>query len=195
VGAAVTQARKASVAPAATDREALEALAQGEISALGIIYDRHRSSVVQFVTRAVSNHADVEDVVHATFMTAMKAAGSFDGRESCRPWLLGIAGRLVQRRRRTLSRFGRAMSELMWHETRDAVDPTHQLGARDLVGRVSAGLQKLSEAKRVVLLLAEVENLSCQEIAQALEIPIGTVWTRLHHGRKELSELLQEADG
>jgi RNA polymerase sigma-70 factor (ECF subfamily) len=193
----MTQPRKASVAPSApSDREALDALARGEISALGTIYDRHRTSVVQFVARAVSNHADVEDVVHATFMTAMKAAGSFDGRESCRPWLLGIAGRLVQRRRRTLLRFGRAMGELMWHETRHAVvDPAHQLGARDLVGRVSAGLQRLTEAKRVVLLLAEVENLSCQEIALALEIPVGTVWTRLHHARKELSELLQEVDG
>lgn len=190
----MTQARRASIAPAATDQEALAALAGGDISALGTIYDRHRTSVVQFVARAVSNHADVEDVVHATFMTAMKAAGSFDGRESCRPWLLGIAGRLVQRRRRTLLRFARAMGELMWHETRTAVDPAHQLGARDLVGRVSTGLQRLTEAKRVVLLLAEVENLSCHEIARALEIPVGTVWTRLHHARKELSQLLEEAD-
>jgi RNA polymerase sigma-70 factor (ECF subfamily) len=46
----------------------------------------------------------------------------------------------------------------------------------------------------VVLLLAEVENMSCHEIAQALEIPVGTVWTRLHHARKELSQLLQEED-
>jgi RNA polymerase sigma-70 factor (ECF subfamily) len=193
----VTRLRKAFVTPlASTDKEALEALARGEISALGTIYDRHRASVVQFVTRAVSNHADIDDVVHATFMTAVRAASSFDGRESCRPWLLGIAGRLVQRRRRTLSRFRRAMSELMWHEARrSVVDPTHQVEARDMVGQVSAGLQKLSEAKRVVLLLAEVENLSCQEIAQALEIPVGTVWTRLHHARKELSELLQEVDG
>jgi RNA polymerase sigma-70 factor (ECF subfamily) len=191
----MTQARQAlSSASTTTDGEALAALAQGDISALGTIYDRHRSTVVQFVSRAVSNSADVEDVVHATFLTAIRAAGSFDGRDSARPWLLGIAGRLVHRRRRSLMRFGRAMGELVWHQTRHWVDPTQQLGARDEVGRVAAGLQKLSEAKRVVLLLAEVENLSCQEIAEALEIPIGTVWTRLHHARKELSELLEDRE-
>lgn len=190
----MTQARKASGGAVATDSEALADLAKGDISALGTIYDRHRSSVVQFVARAVNNGADVEDLVHATFLTAIRAAGSFDGRESARPWLLGIAGRLVHRRRRSLMRFGRAMGELMWHQTRSWVDPTHQLGARDAVGRVAAGLQRLSEAKRVVLLLAEVENLSCQEIAEALEIPIGTVWTRLHHARKELSQLLEASE-
>jgi RNA polymerase sigma-70 factor (ECF subfamily) len=190
----MTRARNAASAAATTDSEALAALAQGDISALGTIYDRHRSSVVQFVARALNNRADVEDVVHATFLTAVRAARSFDGRESARPWLLGIAGRLVHRRRRSLMRLGRAMGELMWHQARNWVDPTQQLRARDEVSRLADGLKKLSEAKRVVLLLAEVENLSCEEIAEALEIPIGTVWTRLHHARKDLSQLLGEPE-
>ena len=48
------------------------------------------------------------------------------------------------------------------------------------------GLQQMSEAKRVTLILAEVEGFSCEEIASLLGIPIGTVWTRLHHARREL---------
>jgi RNA polymerase sigma-70 factor (ECF subfamily) len=48
----------------------------------------------------------------------------------------------------------------------------------------------LSQPKRVTLLLAEVEGLSCPEIAAALDIPVGTVWTRLHKARRELRQLL-----
>ena len=190
----MTQPRKSTAASATTDGEALVALAGGEIGALGVIYDRHRASVFQFVARALGNPADVEDVVHATFMTAAKASASFDGRETCRPWLIGIAARLVHRRRRSLFRLGRALGELTFHETHRVVDPVRQLGARDQVAQVARALQKLSAAKRLVLLLTEVEGLSCQDVAAALEIPIGTVWTRLHHARKELQLRLQEDD-
>ena len=48
------------------------------------------------------------------------------------------------------------------------------------------GLGELSDAKRVVLILAEVEGYTCEEIAGMLRVPVGTVWTRLHHARKEL---------
>ena len=184
--------RHLQAGPGPTDREALTAIARGEISALGVLYDRHRAAVFQFVARATSNAADVEDLVHATFVTAAKAAAGFDGRESCRPWLVGIAGKLLHRRRRSLFRFGRALNELTLREAQRSVDPAHQLGARDDVARLAAALPKMTEAKRLVLLLAEVENLGCKEIAEALEIPIGTVWTRLHHARKELRELLLE---
>ena len=190
----MTLARKAPNATAPTDGEALTALAQGEIGALGVIYDRHRAAIFQFVARAMGNPADVEDVVHATFMTAVKAAASFDGRDTCRPWLMGIAGRLVHRRRRGLFRLGRALSELTFHEAHRVLEPTRQLGARDQVAQIALALQKLSEPKRVVLLLTEVEGLSCQEVADALEIPVGTVWTRLFHARKSLQRLLREDD-
>ncbi len=175
-----------------TDSEALSALARGEIGALGVLYDRHRAAIFQFIGRAASNSADVEDLVQTTFVTASKAAASFDGRESCRPWLIGIAGRLVHRRRRSLFRLGRALRELTQRETQRFVDPAEQLGARDEVEKIAAALPQMSAAKRLVLLMAEVENLSCREIADALEIPIGTVWTRLHHARRDLRQLLGE---
>jgi RNA polymerase sigma-70 factor (ECF subfamily) len=51
-------------------------------------------------------------------------------------------------------------------------------------------LERLSEPKRIVLLLAETEGLSSDDIAAALHIPVGTVWTRLHHARRDLRRLL-----
>ena len=60
---------------------------------------------------------------------------------------------------------------------------TSTTGERNDVARA---LETLSEAKRVVVVLSEVEGFSCQEIADMMEIPVGTVWTRLHHARNEL---------
>jgi RNA polymerase sigma-70 factor (ECF subfamily) len=175
---------------ALSDAAALEALSRGQISALGVLYDRHQASVSSFVRRATNDASDAEDLVHVTFMTAARAAGNFDGRQSCRPWLVGIAARLLHRRKRGLSRWARALRELTVREGQRHTDPHRALSARDEVNRLSKALEKLSEPKRIVLLLAETEGLSSEDIATALQIPVGTVWTRLHHARRDLRRLL-----
>lgn len=182
--------RANSANSALTDAAALEALSRGQISALGVLYDRYQASVSSFVRRATNDASDVEDVVHITFMTAARAAGNFDGRQSCRPWLVGIAARLLHRRKRGLSRWARALRELTVREGERHTDPHRELTARDEVNRLSAALEKLSEPKRIVLLLAETEGLCSEDIAAALRIPVGTVWTRLHHARRDLRRLL-----
>jgi len=162
-------------------------LAAGESNALGALYDRYQARLRRFVARATADAEDVDDVVQATFLTAAKAAGRYDGRASCHPWLLGIAARLLRRRRRALGRFLGVLSSVTgaWAT---AVDPRPALQARNDVERA---LRRLSEAKRLAILMAEVEGLSCPEIAAALHIPLGTVWTRLHAARYELRRALQ----
>ena len=72
-----------------------------------------------------------------------------------------------------------------------ATDPRSTLQARTDLERA---LAQLSEAKRLTLLMAEAEGLSCAEISAALDVPIGTVWTRLHAARRELRQAL-DAEG
>jgi RNA polymerase sigma-70 factor (ECF subfamily) len=191
MGCQVTATKRfRSANSALTDAAALEALSRGHISALGVLYDRYQASVSSFVRRATNDASDVEDVVHVTFMTAARAAANFDGRQSCRPWLVGIAARLLHRRKRGLSRWARALRELTVREGERHTDPHRELSARDEVNRLSKALEKLSEPKRIVLLLAETEGLSSEDIASALQIPVGTVWTRLHHARRDLRRML-----
>jgi RNA polymerase sigma-70 factor (ECF subfamily) len=173
-----------------SDASAMAALSQGNISALGVLYDRHQESVTTFIRRATNDASDAEDLVHATFMTAARAAANFDGRQNCRPWLVGIAARLIYRRKRGLTRWARALRELTFREGGRHTDPNGELTARDQVSRLTSALEQLSESKRVVLLLAEGEGLSSERIAQTLQIPVGTVWTRLHHARRDLRRLL-----
>jgi RNA polymerase sigma-70 factor, ECF subfamily len=176
--------------PPTPDAEILRELAGGEIGALGELYDRYREPVRRFLARATSDADDVDDLVHATFLAAAKSAGRYDGRPSCRPWLIGIAGQLLRRRRQSLGRFLAVLSSLRATRATPA-DPRGALHAKSDVDRA---LVRISTAKRIALLMAEVEGLSCAEIATALGIPIGTVWTRLHAARRELRQALDEGE-
>ena len=172
------------------DPELIRRLASGELDALGTLYDRYQKPLRRFIVRSSSNNADVDDLLHATFLAAVASAARYDGRASCRPWLVGIAAQLLRRRRQTFGRFLAVLSALRG-TTQSSRDPRPELQARTDVSRALAGL---TEAKRMTLLMAEVEGMTCSEIAAALEVPVGTVWTRLHAARRELRQALCGAD-
>lgn len=170
----------------ASDTVALRRLAKGDVSALGEMYDRHAGALLRFASRA-SSPDEAEDLVQATFVTVIKIASTYDGRsDSARAWLHGITARLIQERRRSVVRFARALLRL-------PVEVTPNMDGGDRCRfDLERGLRRLSDAKRVVLVLAEVEGYTCEEIASMLEVPVGTVWTRLHHARKELRAFYEE---
>ena len=174
-------------APAAMDAEIMRRLAGGDTGALGELYDRYSVGIRRFLAQATSDAEDVDDLVHGTFLEAAKAAARYDGRASCRPWLTGIAAQLLRRRRRTFGRVFAFLSSLGSRQAASA-DPRTVLQARTDVARA---LLTISEPKRIAFLMAEVEGLTCPEIAAALAIPIGTVWTRLHAARQELRRVLE----
>ncbi len=170
----------------APDVVALRLVAGGEVSALGDVYDRHAVALLRFATRA-GGRQDAEDLVHETFVIAAKMAGTFEDRaKGARSWLYGIAARLLQERRRSRARFTRALLRLG-----DGSPSAH--GASDSHrSDVERALGVLPEPKRIVFILAEIEGYSCEEIAEMLEIPVGTVWTRLHHARRGLRAFYEE---
>lgn len=177
-----------AIATATTsDAEILTRIAAGEIGALGELYDRHQAPVRRFIVRATSDGEDVDDVLHATFLTAATLARKYDGRASSRPWLVGIAAQLLRRRRSTVARFIEVLSSLR-RERSSSDDPRTVLDAR---GDIDKALASLTEAKRITLLMAEVEGFTCAEIAETLGVPIGTVWTRLHAARREMRDALE----
>src|SRR5262249_12821734 len=160
----------------------MHALASGDLSALGTLYDRYHEDVRQFLGRALARGSDVDDVTHEVFLTLVRASASYDARPSARPFLIGIAAQLVRRRRRSLRRWADMViafaARLTWVVERtpeDAASTTEQLERFERV------LDGLTEDKRLTFLMVEREGMPGDEVARALGIPIGTVWTRLHH--------------
>jgi RNA polymerase sigma-70 factor (ECF subfamily) len=176
-----------------SDADAFARIVQGDIGALGAIYDRHYVAVLRFVQRLTRNSHDAEDLAQEVFLVAARVAATFDGRTSCRPWLFGIAARLFMHRTRRSARLRRFLERLTFQPRSASDSPQEALLRRELGGELANALAKLSPEKRVVVIMIEVEGLSCDEVAQALSIPVGTVWTRLHHARRTMRKRLDRS--
>ncbi len=175
-----------------SDVELFAAMSAGNLTALGVLYDRHHPGVRRFVLRTAGGGADTEDLVHDIFLTAARVAGTYDDRAGARPFLLGIAANIVRSRRQKQARWRVALGLLegaltgvLRRTPEDGASETEQLRLLDVA------LARLSEEKRLVLVMVELEELSGEEVAAALGIPVATVWTRLHYARAEVREHLK----
>ncbi len=162
------------------DGALLARVAGGEVHALGSLYDAYAAMLLRFARRLGAGE-DAEDVVQTVFLRVVRLAASFDASSSsARSWLFTIAVRVAQERRRALRRFGQALRSLA--DLKRVSSTSEPPSASDL----ERCLQRLSLAKRSVVVLADIEGFSCDEVASILQIPVGTVWTRLYHARREL---------
>ncbi len=177
----------------ATDAELLASVADGNLGSLGKLYDRHARDVWRVVRRVTRGADDVEDVVHATFLKLPQLAASFDGRASCRNWLCGIGVRLALRRGRTLHRFTQMLARYAAARHEPAVvDPETHASRRQEMAVFERALRALPDKKRAVFVLIELEGLGHGDVAEALEIPVATVRTRLWSAKQTLREALRK---
>jgi RNA polymerase sigma-70 factor (ECF subfamily) len=169
-------------------------VASGQLEALGELFDRHEPEVRRYLHRLGASAGDIDDLVQGTFLELMRAAARFDPSQSARAWLFGVATFMLRRQRRSL---GRALARLaLWksastHEAPPAT-PLELMEGEELTRRVERALARLSPKKREVFVLVTLEGLSGDETARTLGIPVSTVWTRLHHARRELRAALGE---
>jgi RNA polymerase sigma-70 factor (ECF subfamily) len=165
-----------------------------EPQAFGLIYDRHASILLRFLGRRVGSEVG-ESLLHETFRIAFERRKSYETiRPSALPWLYGIASNLLLKHRRSEARRLRASARMaagaLAAQRRSG---SAELEAHVLLPKVAEALDALGEAEREALLLYAWEDLSYPEIAQALELPIGTVRSRLSRARARLRELLGES--
>ena len=173
------------------DGALLASIAAGDLSSLGVLFDRHAVDVRRFLGRLGVAEGDVDDLVQATFLTVLDAAATFRGSGSARAWLFGLAANLVRRHRRSLSRMAARIAAWAREPRPDKVPPpSDSVEASDGAARAIRALARLTPRKREVFILVVMEGLSAEAAASALGIPIGTVWTRLHHARRELRACL-----
>jgi RNA polymerase sigma-70 factor (ECF subfamily) len=164
----------------------------GDSAALGALFDVHGAAVRRLIRNSGVPASDVDDLVQLTFLDVPHAARRFDHRFPVRRWLLGIAGIIVARHRRAAGRH--AARHAAW-----AVDPAFQPAQGDAcrelewkrgAERAFSALQRLPSKKREVFELVVLDDISGEEAARSLGVPVSTVWTRLHYARRELRRLL-----
>jgi RNA polymerase sigma-70 factor (ECF subfamily) len=177
---------------ARSDAELLRGVADGDLGCLGELYDRHAQGVWRAVSRTLNDSPDVEDVVHALFLNLPRIAPSYDGRAECSGWLYGIAVRLSLRHGRGVGRFRKMLASFAHAPSaRSPSDPERSASHHEEVAIFKRALACLSVKKRAVFVLVELEGLTSEEAARALEIPAATVRTRLLNARRELHDALE----
>ena len=165
--------------------------------AFGVIFDRHGSTLLRFLARRV-DPAEAEDLLGEVFRIAFERRSAFEqDRDSARPWLYGIAANVVAKHHRSEARRFQAMARVSARRMLDE-DPAERAVAAADAGaqwaQVMDAIGTLPEAERQVLLLFAWEELSYDEIALALGVPVGTVRSRLSRGRARLAALTQGRD-
>ena len=161
----------------------------------GIIFDRHAPAIYRYIARRLGRDS-ADDLLAETFLVAFRRRGRYDGaRPDARPWLYGIATRLVRRHRRDEIRFFRAIARTGADPVSEAFDGQiiDRVAAQAVRKELAAALARLSQAQRDVLLLV-ANGLSYTEAGLALGLPAGTVSSRLARARRIVREALAGTD-
>jgi RNA polymerase sigma-70 factor (ECF subfamily) len=167
-----------------------------EPEAFAALYDRHAAPIHRFAGRRLGGQL-ADDVVAETFLAAFRRRNRYDLRRAdARPWLYGIAANVIGKHRRAEVRMHRA-----WARTgADPVTEGHadlvdsQVAAAAVQRDLAAALAALPAGDRDVLLLIAWADLSYEETAAALGIPVGTVRSRLNRARRKVREALGGQD-
>ncbi len=156
------------------------------------IFDRHYLAVHRYVARRASR-ANADDLASMTFVVAFERRRSFRPHStSARPWLLGIATNLLHERHRVERREQGALVQLSAERPAVAGDGDRDAGDGPDTERLAGALATLDAAQLDVLLLHAWEELSYEQIAEALDIPLGTVRSRLARARAHLRSQLEQ---
>ena len=160
---------------------------QTEVVAL---YTEHARALRVGLRRLTGSSNDLDDLLHEVFVVALRRPAALLTADSPRAWLYGIAVKVAAASRRR-----GAIRAFLGLDAARLVAAGEDTDARlDAARRVDRALAKLAPKKREVLVLFELQGLTGDEIAAALGIPAPTVFTRLHHARKELEHLLGSHD-
>lgn len=174
------QAASETAAPEA-DADALRRLAAGDRDAVAELYDRHAARVLGLAYRIVRNVSDAEDVVQDVFAQAWRTAPNYEAsRGTVAGWLLMMARtRAIDRLRARQTRRDAGAEPDPERIPSNAVPVPEQIMASQQAARVRGAMVTLPADQKAALELAYFEGLSQSEIAERLQIPLGTVKTRI----------------
>ena len=181
------------------DHSLVEACRAGRTEAFGVLVERYQRRLYPTVLRLVGSAEDAEDILQDAFVRAFEKLDQFQGESSFYTWIYRIAVNLAlsghrRRRVRTAMRPGRrgatARGRHALDESADA-DPAMPLERAEREGIVAAALNRLGPEHRAVVVLKDFDGRRYEEISAILDIPVGTVRSRLHRARCELRDRLR----
>lgn len=163
----------------------------GDSEAFGMLFERHARTIYNFCFRRVGNWATAEDLVSIVFLEAWRRLDKPLPKGKELPWLFGIATNVVRNRRRTERRHAAALKRVPQPSPNPsfADDSDQRVDDEELMGRALGLVARLPRREQEVFALCAWSELSYEDAATALRIPVGTVRSRLSRARARLQEL------
>jgi RNA polymerase sigma-70 factor (ECF subfamily) len=180
------------------DQDLVRRVQQGDKSAFDLLVIKYQHRIVHLVNRYVKDPSEAQDVAQDSFIKAYKALGDFRGDSAFYTWLYRIAintakNYLLSRSRRH-SDYEVDMQDAEQTENapqlKDIETPEHQLMNDQIIAVIKSAIEKLPEEMRIAITLREFEGMSYEEIAEAMDCPIGTVRSRIFRAREAIDEKL-----
>jgi len=191
---------------ATDDLTLVKRVRSGDQRAFGILIERYRKRVYALARGMVRNKEEAMDIAQESFAKVYKNLNYFKGESSFETWLFRIARNLcIDLLRRRVA--GGRTEQVEFDETAEAeledahlgllstrlgTDPQRTVLGKELAGKLEEALQQLPEKHREVLLLRELEGMAYEDLARVLNIPKGTVMSRLFHARASMQKILRE---
>lgn len=182
------------------DAELVAAARRGDNDAFGALVVRHQDRVYNIVLKYVGNAAAAEDVSQRVFINAFTRLKDFQDKAQFTTWVYRIAFNesitymRYEGRRRAVSIYSGDNDGLIAEPAIDA-DPASTGEHEDRRALLQAALAQIDPEDRKILLLRELEEMSYEQIAEVLEVPVGTVRSRLHRAREALRDILRSRPG
>jgi RNA polymerase sigma-70 factor, ECF subfamily len=184
----------------ADDHRLIADCLQGRPAAFGELVSRYQDRLFNTVYRLLDNAEDAQDVVQEAFLNAYQSLDSFKGDSQFYTWLYRIAFNtavsLKRKQRVVLSLHGtrEGRGDVEPPDPSEYSQPEHALQQAEEERRIQRALNRLSPEHRTVLILKDMEGEKYEAMAEVLEVPIGTIRSRLHRARLELRELLRQEE-
>lgn len=165
---------------------------------LETVYRQELAWVVRTVERLGARVGDIEDLVHDVFLGFYRTLDGFDPRRPVRPWLFGIAYRVVSDYRRKASFSREASDETVAETAHGGPNPVEALETAEKRRLVLSALEALPLDQRAVFIAVELDEQTVPEVSESLQIPLNTAYSRLRLGRQRFTaavERLTTKDG
>jgi RNA polymerase sigma-70 factor (ECF subfamily) len=166
-------------------------LQKGDLEALCHLYDRHRHMVYRTALAITGDPETAADLLQDVFLRLHRFAHRVDPQRPLKPWLYRMTANMAYTWIKQHHRWLRLLQEMAARLSRETRASPHQQAEQNEEWKeVQRALSAISPEKRVVVVLYYINDLTLKEIAEVLDLPVGTVKSRLHYGRQALKKHL-----
>ena len=174
------------------DAECVRRVQQGDTDSFEVLVRRHEKAIFNLVYRLLGNYDEAAEVAQEVFLSAFKSIHQFRGEANFSTWLYRIGLNHASTRRKSLHNSQQRLIPLDGTEViaDGAVDPAKNVEHKEIQQRVQQALNSLDPEDARIVLLRDLQDIPYEDVAEMLDIPVGTVKSRLHRARQALKTSL-----